>query len=391
MFSELMSGLSAATNFGTGFDQGQDQAQQRQMQMQQIMQQGQAQQQAYQINALKLANEQQNMGYQKQESAYARQLATDPDTMDLPPDQQMNLQMKAAFAAGDIVRGNEMAVNLTNLRQSQIKQGQEQVAATTARIEQQQKLHTLMGGTLAVAADQGPEAFEAEKQRLLDDHLGTDADQQNLHNLAWNRDLGKSLRLAGMTANQETTQQIAQLRADLAATRERHLEGHRVTREELAAQKEDRMREQADIKAKVGAPVRPPTPEELLQAAPFIKETGLDPKSADFNMAQQDLVGIKKQIQRGNKNISDPQAYARAAALLKSQEIKEEITPNKYLPGEGTKKVTYKMIGATPDKAIDYNGHPDSLIPGRFYRHTDKRTNTTVVSQFTGTDFAPQQ
>ena len=199
----LMSGLMAGSNAGLGFFQGMDQGQE-------AATQAKMQSMALLMNQMKLQDEQRNLGYGQAESDYARQIATDPDTMDLPVDKKMDLLTNKALETGDLVRANELATNAANFRATQATQEHMQALANQGRVATQQKLHDWMGSDLAAAADQGPEAFNKAKMIALSSGEGTPYDQKMLANLQWQKGLGDRLRMGAMTARQQMQTQAEQ-------------------------------------------------------------------------------------------------------------------------------------------------------------------------------------
>jgi len=386
MNANLMSGLMAGANFGTGFFSGQDQQQQAMAQRQQMALQGQQAAMVMLMNRMKLQDEQRNLGFQQDEGAYARQLATDPDTADLPMDQKLDLLTKNALSKGDLVRANEFAVNATNFRNAQVLQDQKKQAISRGMMESQQKLHQYMGSELAAAAEEGPEAFEQARMLALFSGHGTPEDQQRLANLQWQPGLADKLRLGAMTSRQQAQTLLEQQRLQQTKKNQDLLERNREIRQQLNAQK---LRDAEDLtatKAKAGGGQKAPTQNELDQTIPLLKDSGLDPKSPDFSQAQQALVSTKKALQKANPNLPDAQALQQAAAMVGKQDVQTLTVPKSGFFGSETTKKVYKMAGATPKDPIPYTGDKASLIPGRYYT-----TGSHGVVQFTGTGFVPVQ
>lgn len=376
--------LMDAAAAGTGFIQGGDQAQQLAIQRQQQAQQNQAAQMSLMMNGLKLQDEQRNAGFAREESDYARQLETDPDTMDQPMDKKMDLMANSALAHGDLVRANEMATNATNFRQAKINQDHTQQLTASKLMDSKQKLHNWMGSELAAAAEQGPEAFDQAKFLAQQSGEGDAQDQANLARLKWDYSdpdfgskLARSLRLGSMTSRQAAATEAAEQRLRQQKERDDAMQRDREIKERLAKERLRMQQERNDALNKAGG-LKPPNKNELDQADAYLKDSGLDPQGADFEQARQGLVSIKRQLKTLNPNLSDAQAYQQAAELNK-QDLKTLTVPGMT---KDTKKVTYNMQGATPQTAIPYDGNTDSLIPGRYYK-----TGSHDVVQFNGTGF----
>ena len=374
--------LGAAASFGQGAFAAEDQMQQLAFQRQQMQNQNQQAQMALLMNGMKLQDEQRNMKYSQDESEYARQLATDPDTMDLPVDQRMDLMAKKAMASGDIVRANELAVNATNFRNTQVQQDYKKQQVASKMMDSQQKLHQYMGSELAAAAEGGEDSFNRAKMMALQSGEGTPQDQQNLANLQWSPDLARQLRLGAMTSRQQAQTLNDQTKIALDEKNKDNLQRARELRQQLNERKVADKEALDTAKAKAGGGVKAPTKEEMDQAAATVSKMGIDPKSPDFEQVQQSVVSTAKQIQKANPNIGTAQAMQQAADRIAKQDIKVTTIPGMF--GD-TKKTEYKMEGATPKSPIQFNGDVSSLIPGRYYSKGGQ------TYQFTGTGMLPVQ
>lgn len=374
--------LGDAVSFGVGSINSMDQMQQMAFQRQQQQQQLQQGQMALLMNGMKLKDEQRNMKYSEEESEYARQLATDPDTMDLPVDQRMDLMAKKAMASGDLVRANELAVNATNFRNTQVQQDYKKQQTASKMMDSQQKLHNYMGSELAAAAEGGEAEFNKSKMLALQSGEGTPEDQAKLADLKWDPDLARRLRLGSMTSRQQAQTLNDQTRTTLDAKNKDNLERARELRQQLNERKVKDKEEQDAIKAKAGGGAKAPTKVELDQAAAIVAKMGIDAKSPDFEQVQQSVVSTAKQIQKANPNIGTAQAMQQAADRIGKQDIKVTTIPGMI---RDTTKTEYKMQGATPSAPIDFAGDVSSLIPGRYYRKGGQ------VYQFTGTGMLPVQ
>lgn len=393
MSFDLMNGLMNGVAVGQGFGQAQDQAQLFQLQRQQMQQQGQAAAMAMLMNRMKLEDEKKNLAFQQSESAYARQLATDPDTMDLPIDHHMDLLAKNALAQGDTVRASEFATQATNFRQAAVAQDQKKALTAKTMMDSQQKLHNFMSSEMAAAVESGDEnAFNQAKLLALQSGHGTPEDQANLASLQWPADpagqarLAQALRLGGMTSRQQAKSLNEDLNAQLRKTNEARLQRNSDIRNTVQQQKLADAEQQAADKKKAGAGTKAPTQAEMDQAIPYLKDLkdqGLSP--TDLGQAQLDLVTRKQQIRKRNPNISEAQALTQAKAEM-APSIQTTEVPSKIPGMSGTKQVTYKMAGATPQAPIPYTGDKSTLIPGRYYQ-----TQSHGVVQFTGTGFLPVQ
>ena len=377
----LMNGLMAGSAAGNGFFQGQDQAQQQQLQRQQ-------QQMAMLMNSMKLQEEQRNMGYADSESAYAKQLATDPDTMDLPMDQKMDLLTKNALGKGDLVRANQFATNATNFRQEQVNQDQKRMAIQTGQINNQQKLHQYMGSELAAAADGGRDEFDRAKMEALSSGMGTPEEQKKLASLEWDPDLGRRLRKASMTSQQQSQTLLKEQGLNQQKKNQDLLEQNREINQQIREQRLKLQEDEFVAKQKAGGVAKEPTKQELEDATSYLKDSGLDPKTqaADIDQLRQSLVGTKKALQKQNPNLPEAQAFAQAAKLIIPQDTKSLSVPTWRGLGSDKKEASYKMAGATPQQPIPYDGNKATLIPGRYYQ-----TGSHGVMQFTGTGFVPVQ
>jgi hypothetical protein len=373
--------LGNAVAFGTGVVNAEDQMQQLAFQKQQMAQQGQEAQMALLMNRMKLQQQQQDMGYSQGESGYARQLGTDPDTMDLPVDKKMDLMANAALSKGDLVRANEFAVNATNFRQAQVDQTYKKQQALGAQVATQQKLHDYMGSTLAAAADGGPAEFQKAKMEALQSGQGTPEDQQRLAALQWDPDLSRRLRLGAMNSRQQAQTLMEQQRINLDRMNKDNLERNREINRQLRERRLKDQETEATVKGKAGGVARAPTKEEMDQSAAMVSKMGLDPKSPDFAQLQQSVASTARQIQKANPNIGTAQAMQMAADRIGKQDIRTVKAPGGFFQGEQN-KVEYKMAGATPQAPIPYTGDPSTLIPGRYYS-----TKSHGVVQFTGTGF----
>ena len=375
--------LGSAVSFGLGDLNAQDQMHQIAFQRQQEQQQLQQGQMALMMNGLKLKDEQQNFGYSQEEAKYAKQLATDPDTMDLPMDQKMDLMAKNALSTGDLVRANELATNVANFRQSQINQDYKRQQAAEKQMEGQQKLHSYMGSELAAAADEGEDAFNQAKMIALQSGQGTPQDQKMLASLQWDPDLARRLRMGSMTSRQQAQTLAEQQRIELDRINKERLERNRQINQQIHQQRLKDQEDQAAIKNKAGGGAKAPTKVEMEQAEAIVTKMGVDPKSPEFTQLQQSVVSTAKQIQKANPNIGTAQAMQQAANKIGKQDLRNITVPAGMFTGE-QKKVEYKMAGATSNDPIPYTGDPSSLIPGRYYK-----TGSHGVMQFTGTGFVP--
>jgi len=338
------------------------------------------------MNQMKLQDTQRQMDYAKAESGYARQLATDPDTMDLPPDRKYDLLMNNALTQGDTVRASEFATMATNMRNSQALSDQRKATAATKVLDSQEKFHNYVGGVLAAAADQGEEAYNEARMNMLQSGEGGAADRQALLNQPWHEGLGQELRMGAMGARQQARSLHEQATEAQAKKNAEALERNKVANRQLQIQKEADRKTQAEAKAKAGAGEKAPTPHEMEQAAAILKDSGL--KGADYIQAQQDVVSTAKAIRNGNKNISVAQSMQMAAESVKKADTTTTTTPGGRF-SKDTTATTYKMRGATPKDAINYSGKKEDLIPGRYYRI--QAEGKTQLVQFTGTGFARVQ
>lgn len=374
--------LGAVASFGTGAFNAEDQMQQLAFQKQQQRQQLEQGKMSLLMNGMKLQDEQRNMKYSQDESEYARQLATDPDTMDLPVDQRMDLMAKKAMSSGDLVRANELAVNATNFRNTQVQQAYKQQQTASKMMDSQQKLHNYMGSELAAAAEGGEGDFNRAKMMALQSGEGTPQDQAKLADLKWDSDLARRLRLGSMTSRQQAQTLNDQSKLVLDEKNKDNLQRARELRQQLNERKVQDKEELDAAKAKSGGGIKAPTKEEMDQASTIVVKTGIDPKSPEFEQVQQSIVSTAKQIQRTNPNIGTAQAMQQAADRIAKQDIKVTTIPSMF--GD-TKKTEYKMEGATPKAPIEFTGDVSSLIPGRYYRKGGQ------VYQFTGTGMLPVQ
>lgn len=373
--------LGDAVSFGLGAVNAQDQMQQLAFQKQQMAQQSEQAKMALLMNQLKLKDEQQNMAYSKGESSYARQLATDPDTMDLPMDQRMDLMAKNALSQGDLVRGNELAVNATNFRNAQVAQEQKKQQALGTMVATQQKLHEYMGSTLAAAAEGGPDAFNAAKMQAMQSGMGTPQDQQRLAALQWDPDLARRLRLGAMNSRQQAQTLLDEQKVKLDAMNKDSLVRNRELNRQLREQRLKDQEATEAAKSKAGGIVKAPSREEMDQSAALVSKMGVDPKSPEFAELQQSVASTARQIQKANPNIGTAQAMQQAADRIGKTDLRVTKQPG-GLFSKDTNKVEYKMAGATAQTAIPYTGDPSTLIPGRYYN-----TKSHGVVQFTGTGF----
>jgi hypothetical protein len=381
MVNTMNFNIGNAVSFGLGAVNAQDQMQQLAYQKQQMEQQGQAAQMAMLMNRMKLQEEARNSGYAQGESGYARQLATDPDTMDLPIDQKMDLLAKNALSQGDPVRANEFAVNSTNFRNAQVEQGLRQQQAIGAQVATQQKLHDYMGSTLAAAADQGEGVFNQAKMAALQSGQGTPQDQAQLANLKWDPDLARRLRLGGMNSRQQAQTLMEQQRVNLDKMNKDNLERNREINQQIHQQRLKDQETQFIAKNKAGGAAKAPSKDEMDQASAMVSKMGLDPNTPEFSELQQSVVSTAKQIQKANPNIGTAQAMQMASEKIGKQDLRTIKVPGGLFSRESN-KVEYKMAGATPQSPIPYTGDQSSLIPGRYYS-----TGSHGVVQFTGTGF----
>ena len=373
--------LGDAVSFGLGAFNAQDQMQQLAFQKQQMAQQSQEAQMALLANRMKLEDQQRNMQYSQGEADYARQLGTDPDTMDLPIYQRMDLMAKNAMSQGDLVRANELAVNATNFRNAQVTQEANKQKALGTMVATQQKLHDFMGSNLAAAAEIGPGAFNQAKMEAMQSGMGTPQDQQRLAALQWDPDLARRLRLGAMTSRQQAQTLLDQQRVNLDRMNKENQIRNRDLAQQLREKRLKDQEEQTATKAKVGAVAKAPTQQEMDQAGAMVSKMGLDPKSPDFAELQQSVASVARQIQKANPNIGTAQAMQMAADRIGKQDVRVIKGPKGMFGGQKD-TVEYKMSGVTAQNPIPYTGDPNTLIPGRYYK-----TASHGIVQFTGTGF----
>lgn len=399
---DLSSAISAGANAGTGYLAGQQQAKDNAFRNQ--------------LNSLAiqnqtLQNQQQEIGIKQQQAmsdaAMARFNPTGAPATPVPPANlpggaptdisqvgqqqqpdfadQLDGLAQDAFKMGDLVHGNQLMTNASNLRESKFKQQQTQASAELSEARRQQISHSLVAQTLGSAENE--DEWDQAKMQVLSSPWITPEEKRNLANLSYNPDTVDAINRAGMNSSQQATAKIKQLELD-EKRRKNALDDARKDADQARKDAHEAAWEKhQDAIKKAGASEKAPSKADLHSAGVALKGVApeMDEDSNDFMRAQQSIASRAQQIVSSNKAVTFDQAVNMAAnEAKKNGEISTEKTPDTRvsifghgIPGTGKApedKVTFKGKGIDTANAIPLSkdAKESDLINGRYYSYNGK-------------------
>lgn len=423
-------GLQALANAGTGYVQGQEQASQndytRQMQALQL-------QNAHQVadqNSQKAQWQQQEMDDMMKGSIAkptpiidpqnGRPLGSPPPAPQPTPDQQAAQNDPVSFFSnlaasarshGDLVGASEAYANLANIQSTQVKQQEEQSAMQTAELTRQEK-HFGMTAQAASSLPDTPEGFQQLKMSVLSDPNSSPQERQNFAGLQYSPGIMQKIAQSGMTAAQQATQRMDQMRLDNTEMHQRIQERQTAIRDANtdAYHAADLALREASKKA--GAIDKAPSPEQLRDAMPIVaKRLGVDPMqmqdnplySADATSksgvglnspAMTEIVSGANQIMEADPSRSTTFSQAVDQATQRAIANGTLVKPTAPTPGAHFwnsdtpgKSAEFTGEGNTVDKPIplslSLHKDPSLRIPGKVYEMINNNTKAKVAMKWT--------
>lgn len=407
----LMNGLMAGANFGQGYLQGQQTANQ-------LAYQGKMQQLSLDDAQLRLQQEQRDAKMQQDLSDRAMMRWQAQDTAQAPPvsnptdpnmqmsnlagapqqvgvsDQDINNMVsdaRDAMARGDVVHGNQLFTNATNMQNARFEQQQHQAAGQLGELKRQQA-HYEMAAQFASTMPDTPEGFNQWKMMVLADPSSSPQERTNVANMQYRPGIMDTIRDSGMNASQAATARMKDLEFQEKQRVNDLQEAHRLRQDTEKEQYDSARIAAMNRNTKVGAIDKAPSSTEMKSAVPLIAQTlGLeetdpilsapDPNSpSKFTQATPAVIGVvsqAKQLMSGNRALTFPQAVAMAAQQAKANgEFPTQTTTEHHLFGTDTtsNKTSYKNMGMTQENPIDLSTikNRDQLIKGRWYKMGDK-------------------
>jgi hypothetical protein len=423
-------GLQALANAGTGFVQGQEQASQNDYtrQMQTL-----ALQNAHQVadqNSQKAQWQQQEMDDMMKGSIAKPTPIINPQTgqpLGAPPPQPQPTPAQqqeqndpgtffsnlaaSARSHGDLVGASEAYANLANIQSTQVKQQQEQSAMQTAELTRQEK-HFGMTAQAASSLPDTPEGFQQLKMSVLSDPNSSPIERQNFAGLQYTPGIMQKIAQSGMTAAQQATQKMEQMRLANTEMHERIQEGQTAIRDaNTNAYRSADLALRVNNK-KAGAIDKAPSPEQLRDAMPIVaKRLGVNPTDTTNNPlysvdatssnakslhspALTEIVSEANQIMFADpsRSITFSQAVDQAAqrAVANGTLVKpHDVQVPGRLWGTNTEQRPAEFTGEgnTPDKPIPLSAslHKDPAlrIPGKIYEMINNKTKAKVAMKWT--------
>lgn len=411
----LLGGLEAAANFGTGYNTGQQQATDRNYQNQMN---------AVSVDNATTQNQQMHDALDKQAQLndYAMKLfspaVSDPLNPGKPPGpggalqgpggpgatadptqpngpsvagqatdtstpvDKLNALATKAAGIGDLATANQLWTNATNMATDKFKQQQEQAATQSAQIKSQIAAHGFVAQTLG--ASTSPAEFQQNKMAVLASTLVPANEKANIANMQYSPQLVDMIRRTGMNSVQQGTEQLKQLEFQEKQRQDSLTNDLKESR--IASQNayDDARIAHVTTQAKVGAASKGPTTQELGLAQSLVKEQlgdNVDTKSPAFVQASASIAARAKQIVQTNRALTYPQAVQQATEeankagdFTQAEDTRSTILGMK-IPGTGAvKPAGYSGQGQTQASAMPLPNDKSKLVPGRWYKAPDGRT-----------------
>lgn len=411
----LLGGLEAAANFGTGFNTGQQQATDRgyQNQMNAVSVDNATTQNQQMHDALDKQSQINDFGMKLWHPQVSDPLnpgqpagqggapqgpggpagaagPTPPNgpsvagqATDASSDMDKMLQM-GRFAAGKgaMDQANQYFTNATNMATAQFKQQQEQAAMQAGQIKAQIASHGFVASQIGAATN--PAEFQQAKFAILSDPRVPQNEKENISKMQYSPQLVDMVRRTGMNSVQQGNEQLKQLEFQEKQRQDSLTNDLKQTR--IASQNayDEARIAHVTTQAKVGAANKGPTREEIGAASSFVKGQmgeNVDTTSPNFQQAVQSIAARAKQIVGTNRAITYPQAVQQATdEAQRSGEFTQAEKPQSTIlglkiPGTGGQKSTaYTPKGETQTSAMPLPSNKADLVPGRWYKAPDGRT-----------------
>lgn len=288
------------------------------------------------------------------------------------------------FAAGrgDAVTANQWFTNATNMATDKFKQQQEQAATQTAQIKANIASHGFVANQLGAA--QSPAEWQMAKMAVLTSPVVPQNEKDNITKMQYSPQLVDMIRRTGMNSVQQGTEQLKQLQLQ-EKQRQDDLQND-LKESRIASQNayDDARIAHITTQAKVGAANKGPSRDEVAAASSFVKGqmgANVDTASPNFQQAVQTIAARAKQIVQTNRALTYPQAVQqateeanRAGDFTQAEDTRSTVAGVK-IPFTGeVKPAGYSGQGQTQASAMPLPNDKSKLVPGRWYKAPDGRT-----------------
>lgn len=306
----------------------------------------------------------------------------------IDPEQYTQEAFNFAAKSGDVTHAQELATNLTNMRNEQANQAAKQAAMQTSDMKARQAALETTAQIFQGVTDQS--SYDRARMQIMSDPGMPQSARQAIASLPGNYSpaIVDHIKNEGMKQSDALRIQIQQANLQEKIRQDNFRQQDDQVKNTLAQQKEKAQEQHWANQTKVGATQRVPSANDIAYATEATKQAmgpNVDTESDDFKAARNSIAARAQQIMKDNRAVNAEQAVQMAAQEAKNAgEIgnKTTTTGGVTLPLFGTigaktqTKATFQDKGSTPQQPVDGDKQvktESDLVDGKYYTFTNKQ------------------